>query len=349
MAIRKFLTSTADVIGYDQAENIIFTAKTSLDTSVETSLGSTPIRAGRGNQLQYVYYHTGEMKINLTDAQWNLGFLSATSGSDIVTGNNIYTQENVTLGASTGTITGTPLAWNGGAIIYGWVTQKSGVVERVTFTSQTFPNGTGSTGDVVCVRYYALNSASTSVTINANMIPKVVKLVMEAQLNSADVSTNKIGVVQIIVPTATLSGAFTISMKADGVSNTPLSAMALAFTETSATGVGCSNTPYYAKLIEIIDAANWYDTVIGLSIAGGDFALATTLGTATLSVWAIPETGSAFKPPVADLTFASATTAKATIGLHTGLVTGVAAGTSLLSVNITAKSTIEASATVTVP
>ena len=351
MATRKFLTSVADVYGYDQSENLLFVGKTLLDSSMEVSLGSAPVRGGRGNQLQYIYYHTGEMKFTLTDTQWNPAFLGATVGSAVATSNNIYGEETISLtSGGGGTVTGTPLAWAGGATIYGWVTQKSGVVERVTFTGSAFATSSGSVSDVVCVRYYKLNAASTSVTVPSNMIPSVVKLVMETQLNSADVSTNKIGIVQIIAPTVTLSGAFTISMKSDGVSNTPLTATALAYTEPAAAGVGCATAPYYAKLIEVLDSANWYDNVIGLSIQGGDFSLATTLGTATLTVWAIPNTGgAAFRPPVAALDFTSGTPAKATAGLHTGLITGVSAGTSLLSVFITAKSTIEASCTVTVP
>jgi hypothetical protein len=72
MAIRKFLTSVADVYGYDNKDTLLFTGKTLLDSSIETSLGSAPVRGGRGNQLQYIYYHTGEMKIALTETQWNL-------------------------------------------------------------------------------------------------------------------------------------------------------------------------------------------------------------------------------------------------------------------------------------
>ena len=323
-----------------------------MDSSVEVTLGSTPIRGGRGAQLQYIYYHTGEMKFTLTDTQWNLGYLAATVGSDVLTGNSVYTEETITLGASgTGTVVGTPLAWNGSATIYGWVTEKDGSTDRVTFSGKTFASSNGASGDVVCVRYFnsdlAKNVASTSLTINSNVVPKIVKLVMETQLNSSDVTTNKIGMVQIIAPTVTLSGAFKIDMKSDGVSTTPLTGMALSFTESTSTGTGCATAPYYAKMIEVIDSSNWYDNVIGLSIQGGDFGLTSGTSPKTIIVWAIPSSGAAFIPPVADLTFASATPAKATIGLHTGVVTFVATGTSLLSVDITAKSTIEASATVT--
>lgn len=349
MAIRKFLTSVADVYGYDSADNLVFSGKTLLDTTMEVALGSTPVRGGRGSQLQYIYYHTGEMKFILTDTQWNLAFLAATVGSNINTGNNVYKEETITLsGTGGGTVSTAPLAFTG-STIYGWATSPAGVTERITFTGSTFTvaAGAGAANQLWCIRYYSLNSASRSITINANVIPNVVKLVMEAQLNSADVTTNKIGMVQIIAPTVTLSGAFTINMKSDGVSNTPLTASALAYTDSPSVGVGCSAVPYYAKLIEVIDSANWYDNVIGLSIAGGDFALVNP-ATATLSVWAIPTNGAAFKPPVGDLTFTSGTPTVATIGANTGLVTTLLAGSTLLRVVITAKNTIEASATLTV-
>ena len=156
--------------------------------------------------------------------------------------------------------------------------------------------------------------------------------------------------VQLIVPQATLSGAFTISMKADGVSSTPLTANALAFTEATTTGAGCTNAPYYAKLIEIIDAANWYDNVIALAIQGGDFGLVHGPTTATLVVWAIPSGGgAAFLAPLGgQLDFSSGTPAKATIDAATGVVTTVATGTTLLSVHIHDKSSIEDSCTLTV-
>lgn len=215
MAIKKFLTSVADVYGYDQNDVLIFTSKTLLDSSMEVTLGSSEVRGGRGNQLLYTYYHTGAMNVTLNDTQFNLALLSATAGQDIATGNNIYTEETITLGASGGgTVTGTPLAIQGTAL-YGWVTQLDGTIERVTFSGSTFASSSGTSGDVVCVRYYALDAASRSVTIPANAIPKIVRLVMSAQLNSSDVATNKIGEVQIIVPKFSLSGAFTLSMTSD--------------------------------------------------------------------------------------------------------------------------------------
>lgn len=241
MTIKTFLTSVADVDAYDENQNIVFTSKTLLDSSVDVKLGSTPIRGGKGSQLLFVYYHTNEMTIQLSDTQFNLAMLGSTQGSDVTTGNDIYTSETITLtSGGGGTVSGTPLAISG-TTVYGWVKQLDGSTERVTFTGSTFSSSSGTSGDVVCVTYYVENAASTSITIPANAIPKVLRLVMRAQLNSGDESANVIGEVQFIVPKATLSGAFNIAMKSDGVSTTPLSAMALASEDL--TTAACSNVP----------------------------------------------------------------------------------------------------------
>ncbi len=292
MATRKFLTSVADVFGYDSNDNIVFTGKTLLDSSIEVSLGSAPVRGGRGNQLQYIYYHTGEMKFTLTDTQWNLQMLGATVGSDIATGesvnNYVYEEESVTITTKSGTVAHTPLAFSTGGTIYGWVSylgvSYKVVIDNSTknFTVSEAPSSID--GKSVCVRYYTENAVSNSITIQANMIPKIVKLVMETQLNSADVSTNRIGYVQIVAPTVTLSGAFTLSMKSDGVSNTPLTATALAYNDTTA---GCTAEPYYAKITEVITDANWYDTAIDLAVACSDTIVATNSTGITPTIYAI--------------------------------------------------------------
>jgi hypothetical protein len=347
MTVRKFLTSVADAYAYDDNDNLLFVAKTLMDSAIAVKLASTEIRGGRGAQLEYIYYHGNAMTVQLTDTQFNLAFLGDTVGSDIATSNDVYTEETITLGASGGgTVTGTPLAIQG-TTVYGWVTQLDGTSERVTFSGSTFASSSGTSGDVVCVRYYALNAASRSITVPANAIPKIVRLVLEAQLNSSDASTNKIGVLQVIIPKATLSGNFNLALKTDGVSNTPLSAMALASQDL--TTAACSNEPIYAKLIEVLDSANWYDGVVALAISGGNFALNTGNSPKTLVVYAIRANGDApFVAPNSGLDFTSGTTGSCTIGLHTGVVTRVGSGTSLITAAITAAPEINTEATATV-
>jgi hypothetical protein len=136
-------------------------------------------------------------------------------------------------------------------------------------------------------------------------------------------------------------------MTPDGVSSTPLTGMALAYTPSPVAGEACSTDPIYAHIVEVIDNSNWYDDAYDLSISGGDFSLGVG-NTTTLTVYAIPDAGNAFKVPNAELTFASDASGSATVGANTGIVTGIAAGSATISVYATSASTIDTSAVVTV-
>lgn len=352
MTTRKFLTSVADVYAYDSSDQLVFTAKTLLDSSIEVSLGNAPVRGGRGNQLQYIYYHTGEMKFTLTDTQWNLAMLAATVGEDLAGQADYYQQETIAVSAAgSGTLNDTAKAFTG-TTIYAWGTDPNGITYNGTVgTGGTVFQASGATSFTAgnwCVRYYTTNlTEGRSFTITANMIPKVVKLVMETQLNSADVTTNKIGIVQIIAPTVTLSGAFTISMKSDGVANTPLTGTALAYTGAPGTDA-CSSEPYYAKVIEIIDDTDWYDNVYALSISGGDFSLGT-FESETLTVFGIPTNGTSFIIPNNYLTFASSSLVPIVVVSASGVVTaGSATGSGSVIVSITAASLVETHVHITI-
>lgn len=341
--MKKFLVSTADVYGYDSNDNLLFVGKTLLDSSIETSLSNTDVRAGKGNQLQYIFYHTAEMNITINEAQFSLEFLALNTGSSIETGANIWTEETVTLANGAGAVAGSPLAIQT-QTIYGWVTKEDGSVERVAFSGSAFTiSDTKYNGDV-CVRYYTNDASARKVTVYADMLPSTIRLVMVGTLASSDATTNQIGTVQIEVPRASMTGAFTLSMTPDAVAQTPLSVRALAATENVG---GCDgNRPVYATITEKINGAHWYDNVIALAIKGGDFDLAVD-ATKALQVYAIKNDGSAaFLAPIDGLSFESSESSKATVA--GGIVTGKAAGTSTIKATITEVPEVDANIVVTV-
>ena len=342
--MKKFLVSTADVYGYDSNDNLLFVGKTLLDSSIETTLSNTDVRAGKGNQLQYIYYHTAEMNVTINEAQFSLAFLALNTGSSIETGANIWTEETVTVTNGVGNVTkGTPLAIQT-QTIYGWVTKEDETVERVTFQGAQFTLSDTSYNGTVCVRYYTNDSAARKVTVYADMLPSVIRLVMVGTLASSDATTNKIGTVQIEVPRASMTGAFTLSMTPDAVAQTPLSVRALASTVSAG---GCDgNRPIYATITEKIDGAKWYDNVIALAIEGGDFDLANGKSK-QLQVYAIKNDGSAaFLAPMNGLTFASDKTTIATV--ESGLVVAKANGSATIKATITDVPAIDANVVVTV-
>lgn len=341
--MKKFLVSTANVFGYDENDNLLFVGKTLLDTSIETTLSNTDVRAGQGNQLQYIYYHTAEMNITISDAQFNLDYLALNTGSEKITGANVWTEETVEVTSGSGTVKKDPLSITSDTI-YGWATKKDGTVVRVEFTGKTFTTGDDYTGKV-CMRYYAKDDAAKQVVINADMVPSIIHLVMEAILASSDAATNQIGTVQIDVPRASMTGAFTLSMTPDAVASTPLNVRALS-SETASDGSCSGSRPVYATITEIVDGANWYDDVVALAVVGGDFELAN-METAMLEVRAVPSTGAAFKPNYDDLNFEAATVSVVNDnGATKGQVTG-ATGGGTVTVKITKKPEVEVTVKVT--
>jgi hypothetical protein len=349
---KKFLVGVGNVTAFNiSTGDILFKSKTILDDSIDITTASEEISAGQGNALQYIYYHSGRFNAKLTETQFSLNMIGQNVGASILTGKNIWTEETVTLGAAgAGTVVGTPLLTPdvSGSDIYGYVTDADGTTTKVTFSGSDFTLVTGAENDIVCVQYFALDSAARYVTVNSNFLPSVVRLVIDTQLASSDESSaagsSIIGKVQVEVPRFQISGSQSISMTASGVAQTPLEGMALSYAGTG----GCAGSGHYATITEVVDTSNWYDNVTFLAIADDTIAL-THPDTSTLVVWAVPSNGdSAFIAPVADLSFTSGTVGTCNVGLHTGIITTVAAGSSIITCVITNKNTVGTTATVTV-
>ncbi len=343
-----FMVSVATATAFDDSGNILFTGKTLMDSNVTIKTSNTDIRGGVGAKLQYIYWHSSDWTGTIQDVQFNLSMIGTTLGSDITTGANVYASETLTLGGGgTGTVTGgTPLSDQTSGTIYGWCQFADGNIEKVTFTGSNFTASTGVSGDVVCISYYQLNSSAKSITVKSNIIPKIARLILDTQLASSDSSSNIVGKVEIIIPRAQFTGSLSITMKADGVSSTPLDYRALSYNNPNSIG-GCADTEAYGYINRIVDSSFWYSDLIALAIKDGDFTLAVA-GTKTLIVYAVHSDGSSEPAPVADLTFTSSVPGKATAGLHTGLCTGVSSGTTIISVYPTAAPTFDAAVTCTV-
>jgi len=341
---KRFLVGVANIYGYNKSTNdLAFASKTMLDTAIEITTSNQEISGGQGNALQYVYFHSPKLNLTLTEVQFNLAMVAANVGSAITTGNNVWTEESITLTTGgAGTVSATPVVTPGvTSTIYGWVTNASDVTSRVTFSGTGFTLAGGSSGDVVCVRYYVANSASRQVSIPANFVPSNVRLVMDCQLASSDTSSvsgaSIIGRIQFEIGSAQLSGAQTITMSSTGVSNTPLKAMALA----DKTGVtGCTGAGIYGKITEIVDSANWYDTVSIVTPTVDPVAISSGAPTSQIVMYAIPSVGSAFVAPAGDFTYVSGTPATATVSA-TGLITRVTTGSTLITVTVTGKTSVK--------
>lgn len=347
---RQFLAgaATVDMLVGDQ---LIATATTLLDSSITVGSTAEEVRGGPGAKLLGKYYHTSTFDINLTDVLFKLEYFAFQTGSAIQQIADVFTSEQVTLGAGgSGTITGTPAVYQSYGTI-GWAAKPgSDAYQKITFTEKAFTVASAKEGDIYCVKYISTDNAARQITISSSFIPSEVTLVMTANLYRAggrgenDVNnSSKIGIVQVLVPRFQFNGSMELSMTSTGVANSPIAGSAL-----DNPFADCSDGGYYAIITEQLSGSSWYDNVFALAIEDSDIELATTTGTATLSVYALPLNGAAFKPPYEDLTFTSAANGTATV-TQEGVVTGVAQGSTTVTVSIKNKAGVEAIANITVP
>lgn len=347
---RQFLAgaATVDMLVGDQ---LIATATTLLDSSITVGSTAEEVRGGPGAKLLGKYYHTSTFDINLTDVLFKLEYFAFQTGSAIQQIADVFTSEQVTLGAGgSGTITGTPAVYQSYGTI-GWAAKPgSDAYQKITFTEKAFTVAGAKEGDIYCVKYISTDNAARQITISSSFIPSEVTLVMTANLYRAggrgenDVNnSSKIGIVQVLVPRFQFNGSMELSMTSTGVANSPIAGSAL-----DNPSADCSDGGYYAIITEQLSGSSWYDNVFALAIEDSDIELATTTGTATLSVYALPLNGAAFKPPYEDLTFTSAANGTATV-TQKGVVTGVAQGSTTVTVSIKNKAGVEAIANITVP
>lgn len=338
--MKKFLVGVGNVVAMQNGQ-VVATSKTMLNTGFEVSTSNTEIRGGQGNQLLYVYYHTGALSVSLEDTQWQLPWLMLNTGAALSVGGNFWEQETITYnGTATVTPSKTPVAIDG-ETPYVFVDYKGSMYSLPYSNGSVDISSIGmASGESACMGYFISDMAGQTITIPANIIPDTVHLFITGKLASDTAGSGLIGDAVIEVPLAQLSGAQTISMTSDGYSTTPVTANALAYEPAEG---GCTSGAYYAKISERVSGVSPLEGITALAIAGGDFSLASG-GTATLQVYAV-KNGRSFLADNSALTFSSGTTSVATVGANTGVVTAVGAGTAAIKV---VYGNIEATANVTV-
>lgn len=328
------------------------TAKTLSESGFTIGNTAEDVRGGQGNQLLAKYYHTSTFDINLTDVTFNLDYLAYQTGSSVSVGADFFTVEQVVINSNVGEITNTPLDVDNYGLI-GWVSLPGeDNWQQVTFTEQSGKyqfSYTATDGTVVCVKYICNEMQGKSITVSSNMIPSEVKLVMTANEfkagKSGDLSSSsKIGELQIVVPRFQFSGSMEISMTASGVANSPLSGSALAVEDPTCG----SQSGYYAIINELVSDENIFDNVFSLAVDGGNEITLAQSGSTTLVVYAIQKLGSPFVIDNSLCTFTSETPSVATAGENTGLISGVSAGNTTVTVALTSNTEVSTIVNVTV-
>jgi hypothetical protein len=120
-----------------------------------------------------------------------------------------------------------------------------------------------------CIKYLENNSNAEYVRIKSDYIPNTYRLVLKENLYAAGETNNsqtKVGYVLINIPRFQLDGSQELSMSMTGASTTSLKGMALI---SDGCDAGCEGAGYYADMIQVLDAAQWFDGITSLAVDGG--------------------------------------------------------------------------------
>lgn len=266
--MNKFLIGVADVRLYADAQctSLIATAKTMTNNTIDVTNTSVDIQGGKGNKLLKRFFTSAMANVTLTDTRFDLSTMAANWGQSIAPSFTTRKQEAVTLDGRKGTVTGTPVGVNGGLplvyIEYDGETMATGL--PLTFNTFTVPSYWAIPDHAkVCVSYFAVNTNAKYITIPANIMPKTVYAVFEANLASSEAGEGVIGRATIIIPSLQLSGNQSISLTSDGYSTQNLSGTALAYTPTDSQNP-CLNEDIYGYIVEEIYDTNWWDETVAL-------------------------------------------------------------------------------------
>lgn len=354
MGQKAILAGVGTVQLFDKSTgDLIVTSKTLTDSGINFSVTAEDIRGGLANGLLGQYFHDSAMGLTLTDALFSLEYLALNVGGTISVGADVMTTEQVTVTtANKLEVTNTPQPFSTLGTI-GWAkksTASDDAWEKVTFTGSEASFAGAQINDVYCVKYMKNDASAEKFTVSSAFIPSQCYALLTLPLFKASTDTgasysssSKIGEVQVEIPNFLLGGSQELSLTASGASTTNLSGNALA-TYTGAEG--CDGDGYYAELKQVILNKDEFADVKSIVVANSDIELASG-ETAKLQVYAMY--GGITAPRLIDnakLTF-TASGSSASVSTN-GVVTASSTGTTTINVVVTGRTSLSASATVTV-
>ena len=334
-------------------QEIMATAKTLTESSVNLTLSAEDIRGGLANQLLGQYFHDSGLAITLTDALFDMNYMALQLGTTIQLGGGITESVEITTTvANEITITDTPQDFLGYGTI-GWYRLKSSTstqMTKITFVGSTASVANLPIGSVVCVQYIKSDSAAEVIDIPSAAIPAQTSLLLTLPLFKAGIDkhtyseASRIGSIQYLIETYQLDGNMELSLTAGGTTTAPISGMAIASDSDDCNSTGGS----YGKITKVIFNANEFDTYRAIAVVGSDIDLEVA-ETLTLEVQGVPTDTMINNKKLtnSDLTFVSTTPATATVDSN-GIITAIASGTSTIEVSVTGYPNLTATATVTV-
>lgn len=180
MVSQNFLAGPGIGLIFDENTNALLgVSKTFTENTFGFTITAEEVRGGPGNMLFGKYFHDANLTASITDCIFDLNYIGYITGSNPNQGGIVIKEESLQAGAGGNNVTlsETPVAFNG--VMIGWYkkpTETNWSIGNITGETMTIPGA--SQNDTYCVKYFYQNMNATSITINAQYVPKTVHLVI---------------------------------------------------------------------------------------------------------------------------------------------------------------------------
>lgn len=342
-----FSKGLAELIFYDPSTgNIIGFDNVGVDSAITTSVNLQEITGGLGNALIGVLPDTARLSGTYNSQAFSLETRRLITGGALAYNAKAPVCETIKASSATLTVSRTPVKHYGqpeadttcwcyikpqGAATY------AGTNYELDPATKQVQNFTATVDTTYEVYYFAANASAQSLAIpdvfNPVNVTVSIKFGMYAKQNNAVSGGTLQGWLYVVVPYAILSGDAGISANQTANATTDNSWMALSPDSNGLTCTDCAlsgNPLAYYVYVPCGDAAA---EVKGLAVVGG--GVATTIsGTVQIPVKYVMPDDSLVQPTYTDLSYESGTTGVATVS-SAGVVSGVSAGSSVITVTLT--------------
>lgn len=341
---------------YDVAtDNLLAYSAYVSNFSVEGTMNNGEVAGGPGNQLVMLIPDTARLNVTAQTADTSINSLALTVGGTLAGNGVIETIIGVNASGTSLTLNGavSPMGGQNGAVCYilsssgsdkAAVEANSGQAYRVS-AGGAVQGFTAVANATYCVKYFVENSSAQALTIPALFAPKVVRahfaVNLYAKKSGGDaLESSIVGIRHYYIPYYFFTAALKENASQTETGTVDLSGTCLTYEQAIENGdcASIGNQVYGFIVDEMLGANSSTSKVDGIYFIGlGDGVLVSTGAPMTLP---IKYSVNGVLTNISDMnqvTFASSATAVATVSGN--VVTGVSAGTAVISASVTNSAT----------
>lgn len=300
----------------------------------QTNINLSPVNAGVGNPVVINLPDTPEATLTITAADMSLAARRLAVGGTLSYNGIIPYCEAIKASGTSLQVSQPPVVAYGFDTAYAFI-DNDGTAYEIGTDDYIVKGFTATENQTYTVRYFMRAASAQELRISSVFAPAVEVVMMRipaysAQGNSANQGSH-CGDFYIWIPRMQFNGNAATDASQTAASTTDISGTALSYDEATTTGA-CDEANAYGALAYMVymPIAGATSAVSGMVVVGGSVSVQVGNSVQIPVKYVIND--QLVQPNYADLTFTSSAVGTATVGEHTGLLSGVQAGSADITV-----------------